>query len=65
MNAKDHLRRWFKIWQEEFNIFEARALCSRFKIELRAADTNHSSCIVKYQGKRWYLSTFENTCRPA
>ena len=59
---KSILRQWFKIYQEEFNLFEIQALCKRFKINLLATDTNHSSVIVKYNNQKWHLSTFENTC---
>ena len=61
-SPKDILKYWFKVYQEEFNIFEVGSLCKRNKITLCASDTNHSSCIVKLQGIKYHLSTFENTC---
>ena len=60
--TKEYLQKWFLVYQNEFNLFEMQSLNKRHKITLLASDTNRSSVIVKYNGQKWFLSNFKNTC---
>lgn len=53
----ENLKYFYKEFTENNNCFALQTLCKYYKVKILSMDTNHISCIVKYRGSKWYLTT--------